>query len=287
MRRFTGIAAKVASMQLAITVPLGPVMAQDTPGANPSAAAPASASAWNAEGRLEDSDRQDDSRRFDEHRLRLEAGRRYRISAESDDFDTMLRLFRPGESESVAENDDFGGSLNSRITYTAQEGGEYVIRIQSFSPDGRGAYRLRTEALPPIPPPLNVPPSGTGTLRWQMWDGELSATDPDRDGKHFDDYPVRMVQGETRIISIESDAIDPIIWVMRADEREGEPLEMDDDAGVRFNALLAFQAEDGGNYIVRVTSFGDQSRGAYRLRISDPVTPPLPLAPAETEASTD
>lgn len=274
MRRYTAIAAAI-SIQLAATGLAWPAMAQDSP-------AP-----WSAEGRIEDSDRQDDSRRFDEHRVRLEAGRRYRISASSDDFDTMLRLFRAGETESVAENDDFGGSLNSRITYTPQAAGEYVVRVQSFSPEGRGAYRVASETLPPIPPPVSAAPSATENLRWQIWNGELSATDPDRDGKHFDDYPIRMAQGETRLISVESDAIDPMIWVMRASEREGEPLDMDDDAGVRFHALLAFQAEDGGDYIVRVTSFGDGSRGIYRLRISDPLTPPLPLVPAETGASGD
>lgn len=270
MNRSCGMMALAASLFLS-----GTALAQGAPGG------------FSADGRIEDSDRVDDERRYDEHAIRLEAGRRYRISASSDDFDTLLRLYRAGETESVAENDDFGGSLNSRITYTPQESGNYVLRVQSFSPEGRGAYRVTSEALPPLPAVASRPPNSTVGGSWRIWDGELTASDPDRDGKHFDDYPIRMAEGETRIISAESSAFDTMIWVMRAADREGEPLEVDDDTGPGFNAVLGFQAEDGGDYIVRVTSFGDGSTGAYRLRISDPLTPPVPVPAPDVNAADD
>ena len=91
--------------------------------AAPLPAQPSESRPWNVAGRIEDGDRKDtEERHYDEHRLRLEAGHRYRISAGSDDFDTMIQLFQPGENAPVAENDDFNPetNLNSRLSYTPQ-----------------------------------------------------------------------------------------------------------------------------------------------------------------------
>lgn len=240
-------------------------------------AQPAPGQPWSADGRIEDSDSKDENDyRYDEHRFRLEAGSRYRISASSDDFDTLIRLYQAGETDPVAENDDSGDSLNSRITYTPEESAEYVLRILSFATEGRGAYAARAEALPALPPPVAAGPGSSADLRWNMWEGELSGADADRDGAYFDDYPLTMREGETRLISAESGAFDTMIWILRADEREGEPIEIDDDSGPGLNAMLAFQPEEAGRYLVRVSSYGSEQTGAYRLRISEPLTPPAP-----------
>jgi hypothetical protein len=248
----------------------------------PAAAAQSGASVpWSTEGRLEDDDSQAEGRRYDEHRLRLEAGRRYRISAGSDDFDTLIRLFQAGEADPVAENDDFDveQGLNSRITYVPEESGDYLLRVLAFSEEERGAYTASAEALPPLPPPITARPSERPRLRWRIWEGELTEADPDRDGARYDDYLVTMRAGETRLISAESEGFDPIIWVLRAGEREGEPLEVDDDTGPGLNALLGFQPDSDGDYLVRVTAYGSGGAGAYRLRVSDPLRP---APPAET-----
>jgi hypothetical protein len=269
---------------------------------SPAWAQPAPEPFWSVEGRLEDGDRVDpemsaeptedpevtgqripdeDGHRYDEHQFHLDAGRRYRISAASDDFDTLIRLYRAGEDEPIAENDDYEG-LNSRITYAPAESGDYVLRILSFSPSGRGAYTASAEPLPPLPPPVSGRPTSTSRLRWRIWQGELADADVERDGRRYDDYLVTMSAGQTRLISVESDAFDPMVWVLRASEREGEPLDLDDDAGPGFNALLGFQADEAGDYIVRVTSYAEGEDGAYRLRISDELTPPPPVLPVES-----
>ena len=69
--------------------------------ATPAAAQPTDS--WTAEGRLEEGDsRNAEQHRYDDHLVRLEAGRRYRISLRSDDFDTVLHLLRQAEGEPVA-----------------------------------------------------------------------------------------------------------------------------------------------------------------------------------------
>jgi len=237
--------------------------------ASPAAAQPV----WSGEGALTDSDPQmeGEGARYDDHRLRLQAGQRYRISVDSEAFDPVARLIRVGVEAPVAENDDSAG-LNPRINYTPSEGGDYILRIYGFSTDGRGAYTARLEALPPPPPPITTPGTPTpvsGT--WLRWDGELTTADAAYQDRHHDDYVVRFEAGQTRYISVEAPVIDPMINVLRADRRAGDPPEIldgDDDTGVGFNSLLAFRAEEAGDYIIRVTSFGQNSTGAYRLWVS-------------------
>ena len=293
MRAFLGLSAAALAASIA-----------------PASAQPSPEPFWSVEGRLEDGDSvepdmlsepaeepdgaeeggaEESGHRYDEHRIRLESGHRYRISAASDDFDTMIRLYRAGEDEAIAENDDFEG-LNSRITYAPSESGDYVLRILSFSPAGRGAYTASAEPLPPLPPPVSGRPTSTSRLRWQIWQGELAEGDLERDERYYDDYLVTLGAGQTRLISVESEGFDPMVWVLRASDREGEPLDIDDDAGPNVNALLGFQAEEAGDYIVRVTSYtsyGDGATGAYRVRISDELTPPPPLPPADSSEASE
>ncbi|MDQ4087447.1 MAG: PPC domain-containing protein [Pseudomonadota bacterium] len=237
------------------------------------AAAPAQEPSWSAEGRLEDRDSQDaDERRYDEHRVRLEAGRRYRLTVASDDFDTILRLIAPN-GEAVAENDDSGDSLNSRITYAPEQSGDYTLRVVGFSAEARGAYRLAAAPAPDLPAPIGspgtrVPASGFWTLR----EGNLGTAGFEIDGRRYDDYLVRFQAGERRLIMVESEAFDPVLQILTPQGRDADPpeaLDGDDDTGVATNALLGFSPETSGDYVVRVFAFGAEPGGPYRLWISE------------------
>jgi len=70
-----------------------------------------------------------------EYPLTMEAGDVVAIIMTSEEFDTVLTLVGP-DGEEVAFNDDFGGTLNSRIVYTADTSGEYTILTKSY--DGQG-----------------------------------------------------------------------------------------------------------------------------------------------------
>lgn len=228
--------------------------------------------AWSAEGALADSDRQlPEGNRYDDHALRLEAGQRYRISVDSEAFDPVAQLRRAGQDAVVAENDDSAG-LNPRINFTPSESGDYTLRVYGYSTDGRGAYVARAETLAPAPPPITTPGTPTPvTGTWLRWDGDLSATDPAREERHYDDYLVRFEAGQSRYILVDSAAFDPMVQVMSVDGRDSEPpatLSQDDDNGVGLNSLLVFEAGEAGDYIIRVTSFGQGSTGGYRLWVS-------------------
>ena len=242
----------------ALTAFGSPVLAQPAP--------------WSANGALEDSDRQlSEGNRYDEHAVRLEAGQRYRISVDSEAFDPVAELRRTGQDEVLAENDD-GAGLNSRINFTPSESGNFVLRVRGYSPDGRGAYAARAEVLPPPPPAITTPGTPTPvTGTWLRWDGTLSESDPTREERRYDDYQVRFEAGQSRYIIVDSASFDTMVQVMPVDGRDSEPpvtLGQDDDSGVGLNSLVVFEAGEAGDYIIRVTSFGTNSTGAYRLWVS-------------------
>src|SRR5688500_2053174 len=115
---------------------LGPsIMAAATFIAAPAVAQPAEGRPFTASGELENCEG-----RYGDHNVRLEAGRRYRIAASSEAFDSMLRLQRAGSSDVLAQDDDSGGERNPLIHYTPTESGGYLVRVVSFTPDGAGAY---------------------------------------------------------------------------------------------------------------------------------------------------
>lgn len=237
--------------------------------ASPALAQPAP---WSADGSLDNADRAlPDGNRYDDLPLRLEGGQRYRISVNSEAFDPVAQLRRAGSDDVLAQNDDSVG-LNPRINFTPTASGDYVLRVYGYSPDGRGAYTAGAEPVAPPPPPNATPGTPvpvTGT--WLRWDGELSESDPTREERHYDDYVVHFEAGQSRYILVNSAAFDTMVQVMDAEGRESEPpqaLAEDDDSGTELNSLVVFTAGAAGDYIVRVTSFGGGSTGAYRLWVS-------------------
>lgn len=75
-----------------------------------------------------------------EYSIDVEAGDVVAIIVTSEDFDTVLSLVGP-DGEEVAFNDDFGGTLNSRIVYSVPVSGSYTVIAKSFDGQG-GDYAL-------------------------------------------------------------------------------------------------------------------------------------------------
>ena len=223
---------------------------------------------WSEQGMIEAAGPRDgEERLYRDYPLRLQAGQRLRISAVSEDFDNMLQLFRQGESEPVAMDDDGGEGLNALLSYTPQTAGDYILRVLSYSNEGTGRFVVGVEALPPLPPPLAF--SGEEEVtRWTVARAALSTGNPDHQGNHFADYLVEMAAGSEVLLSLDSEDFDPVLQIFRPETRDGEPLAIDDDGGAGYNALLVFAPEETGPYVVRVTTFEAGKTGAYRLRIA-------------------
>lgn len=214
--------------------------------------------------------------------VRLVAGRRYAISADSTAFDPVLRLFRAGSDQVLAQDDDGGDGNNSLLNYVPAQTGNYRLCVSAFSGGGSGAYVLRVAAAPPLPPPVTAP-TGSEPTAWQIFDGSLGAGDQSDGGAPFDDYQIQLAPGERAFISLEAGGFDTLLKVYRADQRGGETVATDDDGGGGLNSFLTLAPDEGGAFIVRVTAFSGGAGGDYRLRILKGAAPPRPAPAAEDE----
>lgn len=230
---------------------------------------------WSASGRIDNDDASAGAEgpHYDEHVLRLEAGRRYIIKVESSAFDTMARLYKAGEDDVVAENDDGGDGTNSRISFVPETSGDYTLRVAPLANDGRGAYRASVELAPPLPAPLTQF-RRMSALVFRVYEGALTNADGEggSNGARVDDYLVHFERNQERVIMLDSPTeggFDPVVQVLRASNREAEPLASNDDSGGSLNSFLEYKADEAGDYIIRVTSFAADGRGRYRLRVSE------------------
>ena len=201
-----------------------------------------------------------------DHRVQMEAGRRYVITVASDAFDPYLRLMRAGSTEVIAEDDDSGGGVTPRLSFTPPASGEYVVQVSSFAPGGYGDFALSVTPQAPLPA-LITRPTRTERGQWQVFQGNL-ASGSTESGVRYQDYELRLAAGETAMIHVQGTNLDSTLQIFTAADRGGTPLMADDDGGGGTNPFLFFAPEEAGTYVVRVKGFDEQATGAYRLRIS-------------------
>jgi hypothetical protein len=229
---------------------------------------------WHSSGSIENSDQGGgaDNPHYDEYALHLEAGHRYIIKVESSAFDPVARLYPAGQDNVVAENDDGGDGTNSRISFVPETSGDYTLRVVPLANDGHGAYRASAEMAPPLPAPLTLFQRMSAVV-FRVYEGALTNSDGEggANGARVDDYLVHFDRGQERLIMLDSPegGFDTVVQVLRADNREAEPLASNDDSGGTLNSLLQYKAETAGDYIIRVTAFAANGRGHYRLRVSE------------------
>lgn len=230
---------------------------------------------WSTRGRIDNDDASAGAEgpHYDEYTLHLEAGHRYVLRVNASDFDPKAELRRAGEDDIVAENDDGDDGLNSRISFAPQETGDYTLRVVPLANDGHGTYRASAEMAPPLPPPLTMF-QRMSAMVFRIYEGALTNADGEggSNGARVDDYLVHFDRNQERLIMLDSPTehgFDPVVQVLPASNRDGEPLASNDDSGGTLNSLLQFKAEEAGDYIIRVTSFSADGRGRYRLRVSE------------------
>jgi serine protease Do len=87
------------------------------------------------------------------HEFKMVTGKTYTLDLVSEDFDSYLRI-ENDEKGKLAEDDDGGGFLNSRIVFTPKDAGTYRLVVTTCDPGQHGAYRLtirETNAEPAEP----------------------------------------------------------------------------------------------------------------------------------------
>ena len=251
---------------------VGPALAQDA------AALRIGAS---VNGALTDGDAKaaDDEYRYDDYRVEARAGQRLEAVLRSEAFDAYLAIYAEGVTgEALAEDDDgLGDGTNARLRFTPEQDGVYILRARTLSGLDGGDYQL---SLQERPRPPRAPRPGALRLG-QTQTGELTSRDPEQDdGGPYDAFAFRAGAGERFVVTLDSDAFDPLVRVGRMNGPDFVELANNDDApGGGLNARLTFTAPSAGEYIVRATSVDDRT-GRYEVGLSEapPAPPSKPIA---------
>jgi S1-C subfamily serine protease len=74
------------------------------------------------------------------HQFKMVPGKTYTLDLVSEEFDAYLRIEH--DDTKLAEDDDSGGWLNSRIVFTPKTAETYTIIVTTCDPDQWGTYRL-------------------------------------------------------------------------------------------------------------------------------------------------
>lgn len=223
----------------------------------------------------EDGPQDEDGRAFNGYQLRLASGERVQIDVESEDFDTYLQLgtMQGNLFVPLRENDDFGGSLNSRIVHQAERAGDYVIRVQAFAGRGEGSYRLSVQrgAEPARPQSLRIGDTVSGSIN------ELSPDDDDIG--LYQPFSIRVRAGQRLSFIMRSEDFDTYLYLGQVRGGQFEDLASDDDGlGEGLNSLITYTFERAGDYEVRASSFMGFGSGDFTLEVREERPEPAPTA---------
>lgn len=218
------------------------------------------------EGQIADGDgtAADDAYRYDDYLVRARAGQRLEAVMRADDFDAYLEVFHQGDSEVLASDDDgLGEGTHSRLRFTADRAGTYVLRARTLSGIEGGAYTLGLSQRPPA----GRAPRPTAIRLGQSIQAALTPGDPESEGgQAYDAYAFRAGEGDRFTIELNSDAFDPVVRVGQMRAGAFVELAMNDDTmETGLNSRLIFTAATAGEYVIRATPLGAGDDGAYTL----------------------
>ena len=221
------------------------------------------------EGQIADGDATaaEDAYRYDDYLIRARAGQRLEAVMRAADFDAYLEVFHQGDSDPLASDDDgLGEGTHSRLRFTADRAGTYVLRARTLSGVSGGAYTLGLSQRRPA----GRPPRPSGIRVGQSIQGALTGGDPESEGGlAYDAYAFRARAGDRFAIDLSSAAFDPVVRVGQMRSGEFNELAMNDDTlETGLNSRLIFTAEAGGDYIIRATPLSAGDEGAYTLALA-------------------
>lgn len=197
------------------------------------------------------------------------AGETITLDLRSSEFDPFLTLYSVGSTVTrVAQDDNGGGGLNSRIIYRLPADGEYVARAERRLPGRSGSYTLslssRSGLLPASRGTGNRPLAAGSSVA-----GELDDSDP----KMHDSTPYELWtyvgrSGETIRITLRSDDFDAFVSIGTVTNGVFTAIESADDGAGGTHSRLEITLPFTGTYSIRANSLSPRHpNGDYVLRI--------------------
>jgi hypothetical protein len=236
---------------------------------------PTLAPGQSVQGRLESGDPAlTDHGRFKVYQVRAEAGRRYVVRMDSDDFDAYLTLARPvgGVTDYIRHDDDGGDGTNARLRFSVPASGTYLILAQSLGSEGTGAFTLALDTVHVRPAPVRDLTLGE-TVRGTLTEGDAEYEDDEEGVYHL--YRFRGVEGQRVRVRMDSDEIETTVEVGMMDGSAFIALEQ--EFGGYGNVAMA-TLPSAGTYYVRAGGYGE---GDYTLRVEERVSRPIQARPIQ------
>ncbi len=179
------------------------------------------------------------------------------VELESSAFDTFVRVEGPGGQR--WENDDDGGTLNSRVDVPLSTPGTYRIVVTSYRAGDTGPYELKVTGRRPAP----ATASG-GTPNVEQREGSLRPDDAMlSSGEYFDEYRFTWPAGARIHLEARSTRFDTYLIVHPPSGPQQENDDMTPGQGT--DAGLDLQVDQAGEWRVAVTSYRSGETGDYTL----------------------
>ncbi|MQQ08315.1 S8 family serine peptidase [Epibacterium sp. SM1979] len=199
----------------------------------------------------------------DWHRATLVAGHTYEIEVEgvgSDALgDTYLRVYN-GQSSLLAQDDDGGDGLNSRLLFNAGNGGDFYFSVGAYADGGTGGYEISLVDTG-ASDDFAGDSSTTGRLTTSV-DGEIEQVG-DTDWFAYRVQNGGIYQFDARGASTSDGTLgDPVLAIR---DEYGNLLGYNDDGGDGLNSQAVFSATYSGTVYVEVSGYGSTSIGTYEL----------------------
>ncbi len=194
-----------------------------------------------------------DNSYFNAHTFEGRAGQRISIAMSSEQVDSYLLLYGPGQ-EYLGENDDNGNSRNARLEVTLPTNGTYFIFANSYGANEQGQYELSVNNLA----------SSNGYLVNQS--GVLNDQDNRlTDNSVYDEYSFSANEGKDITINLTSQEFDTYLLVI--DNQGNKLAENDDIAENNSNSSIQLSLPYTGEYRVIVNAYDQTGRGRYQISV--------------------
>jgi hypothetical protein len=201
------------------------------------------------------------------HRIDFVQGKTYVIDLvckKNGMFDPYLRLEDP-RGVQLAEDDDSGGNLNSRITFKPAATGNYQISATTLN-GAVGPYLLKVRQYDPLKEnkiKLGAPVDIGDGLKIEAKIDLNDPKSPVRRPNLCKVFSVKMKANQRYVIDMESAAFDAYLHLL---DENLLNLAQDDDSGGNLNARIVYRAPSDGTYHILATSLGG-GEGDFTLRV--------------------
>ena len=215
------------------------------------------------------------------------------VSLLGSEFDTALVIYDtddcyPKQDDIVEQNDDFGGFLQSQITFQAVANRQYLFEVLGYNSDEAGEGVLNVTGEEPPPPPVsNNDDCEDAKPIVEVTNLPFDTTDATQDGPYRCMYsPNRWYcytascTGEVTV-SLAGSSFDTMLAVYEgcAEGRDCEPvwnnmIECNDDTSESRQSEIVFDAVADNQYLIEVGGYSNETGLGLLTVICDGVTPP-------------